>query len=60
MILAIKVISSSVFLKALRKTFTKDIPSEKAASNKTPTLLKSMNMGIRVVGTSNQFFIQGS
>ena len=30
---------------------------EKAPSNKTPTLSKSMNMDILVVGTSNQLFI---
>ena len=29
-------------------------------SNKTPALTKSRNMGIRVVGTSNQFFTRGS
>ena len=31
-----------------------------APSNKTPALTKSRNMGIRVVGTSNQFFTRGS
>ena len=38
----------------------KDIHREKAPSNKTPTLTKSRNMGIWVVGTSNQPFIRGS
>ena len=33
---------------------------EKAPSNKTPTLSKSMNMELWVVGTSNQLFIGGS
>ena len=33
---------------------------KKAASNKTPALTKSENMGIWVVGTSNQLFIRGS
>ena len=38
----------------------KDTHREKAPSNKTPALTKSTNMGIWVVGTSNQFFIRGS
>ena len=38
----------------------KDIHSVKAPSNKTPSLTKSTNMGIWVVGTSNQLFIRGS
>ena len=38
----------------------KDTHREKAPSNKTPTLLKSMNMDIWVVSTSNQLFIKGS
>ena len=38
----------------------KDIHREKAPSNKTPAIPKSMNMGIRVVGTSDQLFITGS
>ena len=33
---------------------------EKAPSNKTPKPLKSMNIIIWVVSTSNQFFIRGS
>ena len=37
----------------------KDIHWEKAPSNETPTLSKSMNMDIWVVGTSNQLFIRG-
>ena len=32
---------------------------EKAPSNKTLTLAKSTNMGIWIVGTSNQPFIRG-
>ena len=38
----------------------KDTPREKAPSQKTPALIKSMNMDIWVVGTSNQLFIRGS
>ena len=38
----------------------KDTHREKAPSNKTPALSKSMNMDIWVVGTSNQPFIRDS
>ena len=38
----------------------KNTHRKKAPSNKTPTLSKSMNMDIWVVGTSNQLFIRGS
>ena len=38
----------------------KDTHREKAPSNKTPALYKSMNMDIWVVGTSNQLFIRDS
>ena len=38
----------------------KDTHKEKAPSNKTPTIPKIMNVNIWVVGTPNQFFIQGS
>ena len=38
----------------------KDAYREKAPSNKTPVLTKSTNMGIWVIGTSNQPFIRGS
>ena len=38
----------------------KDIHREKAPSNKTPTLTKSMNMDIWVVGASNRLFLRGS
>ena len=41
-------------------SFNKCYGREKATSNKTPTLMKSMNVGIWVVGTTNQFFIRGS
>ena len=41
-------------------THIKNTHREKAPSNKTPGLTESMNMGIWVVGTSNQFFIKGS
>ena len=33
---------------------------EKALSNKTPTLMKSLNMDIWVAGTSNQLVIRDS
>ena len=33
---------------------------KKAPSNKTQALSESMNMDIRVVGTSNQLFVTGS
>ena len=38
----------------------KDTHREKALSNKTPVLTNSTNMGIWVIGTSNQPFIRGS
>ena len=38
----------------------KDTHREKTPSNKTPALAKSTNMGIWVVGTTNQLFIRGS
>ena len=38
----------------------KDTHWEKAPSNKTPALTKSMNMDSWVVGTSNQLFRRGS
>ena len=38
----------------------KDTYREKAPQSKTPALTKSMNMGIWVIGTSNQPFTRGS
>ena len=38
----------------------KDTHREKTPSNKTPVLTKSTNMGIWVIGTSNQLFTRGS
>ena len=38
----------------------KDIQREKASSNKTPAIMKSMNIDICVVGISNQLCIAGS
>ena len=38
----------------------KDNHREKAPSNETPALTKGANLGIWVVGTSNQLFIKGS
>ena len=40
--------------------YVNDIHWEKAPSNKTPRLTKSTNMGIWVIGTSNQLFLRGS
>ena len=48
---------SSVFYKIV---VLKDTHREKAPSNKTPALTKSTNMGIWVVGTTNQLFKGGS
>ena len=38
----------------------KDNKREKASSNKTRVLTNSTNMGIFIVGTSNQLFVTGS
>ena len=38
----------------------KDTHRKKAPSNKTPMILKGINVNIWVVGTSNQLFIRGS
>ena len=38
----------------------KDTHREKALSNKTPPLITITNMGVCVVGTSNQLFVTGS
>ena len=38
----------------------KDTHIEMAPSNETPAFTKRTNMGIWVVGTSNQLFIRGS
>ena len=38
----------------------KDTERENALSNNIPAHTKSMNMGIWVVGTSDQLFIRGS
>ena len=45
--------------KRKRKTKLKDTHRKEAPSNKTPALTKSSDMGIWVVGTSNQLFIRG-
>ena len=44
---------------SLRKS-VKDTHRDKATSNKTPTLTKSLNISIWVVGTSNKLFVSGS
>ena len=46
---------SSLFHYLIKNTL-----KEKAPSNKTSTLSKSMNVDISMVATSNQIFIQGS
>ena len=38
----------------------KDTHRKKAPSNETPAPTKSKNMGIWVVGTTNQLFMRGS
>ena len=43
-----------------KKGVLKDTHREKALSNKTPALTKSTNMGIWVLGTTNQLFMRGS
>ena len=48
------------FIDILDLRLLKDTHREKAPSNKTPALSKSMDMDIRVVGTSTQLFITGS
>ena len=48
---------SSVFYKIV---VLKDTLREKAPSNQIPALTKSTNMGIWVVGTTNQLFNGGS
>ena len=48
---------SSYFYKIIVLT---DTHREKAPPNKTPALTKSTNMGIWVVGTTNQLFKGGS
>ena len=42
------------------KILINDAHREKAPPNKTPPLTKSTNMGIWVVGTSNQLVVRGS
>ena len=37
-----------------------DTHREKESSNKTSALIKSSNMGIWVVGRTNQLFVRGS
>ena len=48
------------YFKRVNDRWIKDTCREKARSNKTPALTKSMNMDIWVVSTSNQLFIRGS
>ena len=48
------------FVSSLFHYLIKYTLKEKAPSNKTSTLSKSMNVDISMVATSNQIFIQGS
>ena len=50
---------NDLFGSNLVKVF-KDTYREKASSNQTPTLSKSMNIDTWVVGSSNQLFIRSS
>ena len=59
-LLAMESLELNMLLKELTNVVINDTHKEKAPSNKTSALLKSMNMNIWVVGTSNQLFIQGS
>ena len=43
-----------------RTEYFKDTHREKAPSNKTPALTKCTNMGIWMVGLTNQLFMRGS
>ena len=47
-------------IRFFQRSFLNDTHREKAPSNKTPAFTKSTNMGICVVGTTNQLFIRGS
>ena len=52
--------STKSYLKTLAFSNVEDTHWEKAPSNKPPALAKSMNIGIWVVGASNQLFLRGS
>ena len=47
-------------LSKVRFSKFKDTHTENAPWNKTQALTKSMNVGIWVIGTSNQLFVRGS
>ena len=53
-------ISTTLMSLLFKPTHLRILIGEKASSNKTPVLIKSTNMGIWVVVTSNQLFIRGS
>ena len=55
-----KLAATMVSILKISKDSIKDSQREKAPSNNISTLSKSMNMGIRVVGTLNQVSIWGS
>ena len=45
---------------SLGSSLLKDTHREKAPPNETPALTESTNMGVWVVGTTNQLFVRGS
>ena len=47
-------------MKIIKRIVLKDTHREKAPSNKTQALSKSMNMDIEVICTSIQLFMRGS
>ena len=53
-------VSTKAYPKILIFSNVDDTHWEKAPWNKPPAIAKSMNMGIWVVGTSNQLFLRGS
>ena len=55
-----KLAATMLSILKISKGSIKDSQREKAPSNNIPTLLKSMNMGIRMVGILNQISIWGS
>ena len=56
----VEIYVGSVTLLKMNSSIVKDTHREKASSNKTAALTKSMKMDIWVVGTSNQLFRRGS
>ena len=50
----------AIYLNNFKMNIIKDTHREKAPWNKTPAFTKSLNVDVRVVGSSNQHFIRGS